>query len=451
VWLEDEGTIAAWNGADWVVSAASGNVNPSPLVGVNTTADLTNRLAVSSVASLFNNAGAGHQMKINKNLATDTASLLFQTGFSGRAEMGLAGSDNYSFKVSPNGSTWFEAILIDRTNGQVSFPNTTIGGGVTDGDKGDVTVSGGGAVWTIDSGAVTNGKLATVGAATIKGRATAGAGAPEDLTPAQARSVLGVREVLPAARTYFVRPDGNNANDGLSNTSGGAFLTLQGAFDAICSRIDTAGFTVTVQIADGTYTAPLVLNKAWVGGGQIVFQGNAGSPANVLISTTANHCVSSSMPLPNNVTFSGMEFRTTTWGECLRNTSAGGALLFSNVRFGACAGVHLFADQGGKVAGIGNYSITGSAAAHMEARGGGIVELVQRTVTLTGTPNFSFFAAAQFGGRVFSFGNTWNGAATGGRVYVTAFGHVNVFGAGLTHLPGNGAQSIDSATYGLYT
>jgi hypothetical protein len=87
----------------------------------------------------------------------------------------------------------------------------------------------------------------------------------------------------------------------------------------------------------------------------------------------------------------------------------------------------------------------------MEARGGGIVELVQRTVTLTGTPNFSFFAAAQFGGRVFSFANTWNGAATGGRFYVTAFGHVNVFGAGLTHLPGNGAQSIDSATYGLYT
>jgi hypothetical protein len=306
-------------------------------------------------------------------------------------------------------------------------------------------------VWTIDSGAVTNGKLATVGSATIKGRVAAGAGAPEDLTPAQVRLVLGVREVLTANRTYFVRPDGNNANDGLSNTSGGAFLTWQGAFDAICARIDTAGFTVTVQIADWTYTAPLVFNKAWIGGGQIVFQGNAGSPANVLISTTSNNCVASTMPLPNNVTFTGMEFRTTTWGNCILHAAAGGAVQISNVRFGACALAHLFADQGGRIPAIGNYSITGSAAQHAEARGGGTVELIQRTVTLTGTPNFSTFAVAQFGGRVTFFQNTWSGAATGPRFFASTFGHVNVFGAGATHLPGNGAGTADSATYGLYT
>lgn len=63
----------------------------SPQLGVNATADTTNRLSVPSPATLLNHEGAGHQLKINKAGITHTASLLYQTGFSRRAEMGLAG------------------------------------------------------------------------------------------------------------------------------------------------------------------------------------------------------------------------------------------------------------------------------------------------------------------------------------------------------------------------
>ena len=69
--------------------AGKGSGHPkADLFGVNATADTTTRFVVAAAASLFDHAGNGHQHKINKTAAGDTASLLFQTGTSGRAEMG---------------------------------------------------------------------------------------------------------------------------------------------------------------------------------------------------------------------------------------------------------------------------------------------------------------------------------------------------------------------------
>lgn len=80
------------------------------MLGVNTTADTTNKLAVSSSAILFSNIGNGVQVKVNKNAITDTNSFLFQTGWSGRAEMGCAGSDDFYFKISPDGSSFYTGM-----------------------------------------------------------------------------------------------------------------------------------------------------------------------------------------------------------------------------------------------------------------------------------------------------------------------------------------------------
>ncbi|MFN4191805.1 MAG: hypothetical protein ACK4FR_02585 [Tabrizicola sp.] len=68
------------------------------------------------------------------------------------------------------------------------------GGGISDGDKGDITVSGAGTVWTIDAGAVTLAKMADIATDSFLGRDTAGTGAPEVLTPAQARGILNVAD-----------------------------------------------------------------------------------------------------------------------------------------------------------------------------------------------------------------------------------------------------------------
>ena len=65
-------------------------------------------------------AGGGNgdvQVKLNKEALTDTASILFQTGFSGRAEIGLAGGDGLSLKVSADGAAWNTALSADRCYG----------------------------------------------------------------------------------------------------------------------------------------------------------------------------------------------------------------------------------------------------------------------------------------------------------------------------------------------
>ena len=108
------------------IAMASANVSALYLGLGGATADATNRLSLNAPASLFNHAGAGHQIKVNKNAAGDTASLLFQSGFSGRAEMGLTGSDDWTIKVSPDGSTYFPALVCDRTTGRPTFPQGEI-------------------------------------------------------------------------------------------------------------------------------------------------------------------------------------------------------------------------------------------------------------------------------------------------------------------------------------
>ena len=122
--MEYERRFLLFDGADWIDLCAAGEPGALERIGIGTTADDVNRLAVSSPAVLFTHAGRGVQAKLNKSAAGDTASVLFQAGWSGRAEMGLAGDDDFRLKVSADGSVWREAIVIDRATGAVSLPAT---------------------------------------------------------------------------------------------------------------------------------------------------------------------------------------------------------------------------------------------------------------------------------------------------------------------------------------
>jgi hypothetical protein len=120
-YVVDTGELAVFTSGAWASFVTNGGAALAKL-GINIAADLTNRLAVAADASLFTHAGASHRLAISKATATDTASLLLEDDLSARAEIGLAGDDALHLKVSPNGSTWIEALNIAQTSGLVSLP-----------------------------------------------------------------------------------------------------------------------------------------------------------------------------------------------------------------------------------------------------------------------------------------------------------------------------------------
>lgn len=167
-WQGQEGKVAAFWGGAWAVIAprpgwqarildegltvafAEDGWQPAdplpetlPRLGIAATPDDTNRLSVNAPATLFNHAGAGHQVKLNKSAPADTASLLFQTGFSGRAEIGLAGSDAFSLKVSADGLSFSPVMTADPATGRASFARPL----VLEGQPGDPANAPDGAVW----------------------------------------------------------------------------------------------------------------------------------------------------------------------------------------------------------------------------------------------------------------------------------------------------------------
>ena len=221
MWVEAENILLVFDGVNWVAPPAPAVLQNLSLLGVNATADTTNKVSVNSSALLFNNIGNGVQIKLNKNVNTDTASLLYQTGFSGRAEMGTTGDDGFHIKVSPDGATWKEAIAIDATSalvsvlanpalplgiatkqyvdataggapggttGQVQFKSgTTFGGFTVGGDAALNTTTG-----ALTLNAVANTKLAPMAALTLKGNNTGAATTPLDLSVEQTKTLLAI-------------------------------------------------------------------------------------------------------------------------------------------------------------------------------------------------------------------------------------------------------------------
>lgn len=132
-YIHDESVHCLYDGAAWLPwPAATTTLQHLGRLGIGTQADAANPFAARLNAALWTarepaEGGSGDlRIALNKPSPSEVLSLVFQSGYSGRAEFGLLASDNLTLKVSPDGGTWRQAFSVDRTTGFVSFDQGTL-------------------------------------------------------------------------------------------------------------------------------------------------------------------------------------------------------------------------------------------------------------------------------------------------------------------------------------
>lgn len=111
-------------------------------------------------------------------------------------------------------------VTVTDDSGNDATVVTISSGGISDGDKGDITVSGSGSTFTIDNGVVTLAKQADMATASVVYRKTAGTGAPEVQTLATLKTDLGLTGTNSGDQTSIVGITGTKSQFNTALTDG---------------------------------------------------------------------------------------------------------------------------------------------------------------------------------------------------------------------------------------
>ncbi len=356
---------------------------------------------IDSLSSTLDVEGSNGLLTLAKALTGDSAGTVLTTGGDYRWRWGAFGDDDFRLQRSADGVAWVDVIGIDRATGAV------------------------------DLGA------ATITSATVL-----------DLTVTGSFTGPG-REVLSAARTYYVRPDGDDTNDGLSNAPNGAFLTVQGAYDRILQTIDAAGHDVTLKLAWGTYASAIAIRSAIQNVATFTLLGDASTPSNVRLAFAGGYgaftidgvAVSVSGVTVSNSGASGQGILVSNFGV-LR--------ISGNMDFGLCPNrAHIELLSNAILFASANYSVSGDSPRHIYATASSIVVYSSRTITYTVPVNhsWSFLHLDESSvGKFFTL--TYTGAVTGQRYNVSMNSVVNTYGSGEYYFPGDVSGAV--FTGGVY-
>ncbi|MBX9574281.1 MAG: DUF2793 domain-containing protein, partial [Caulobacteraceae bacterium] len=133
VFVADEGQFVVRVDGGWTpLGALLGRVEALDGLGIGTAPDVHNpfsaRLNAALLAARYGADGGSGDMRLSlsKEASDHVASVVFQTAFGGRAEIGLAGDDAFAVRVSADGDTWHEALKIDPETARVAFASGAV-------------------------------------------------------------------------------------------------------------------------------------------------------------------------------------------------------------------------------------------------------------------------------------------------------------------------------------
>lgn len=239
---------------------------------------------------------------------------------------------------------------------------------------------------------------------------------------------------LESDTNFYVRTDGSDSNSGLANTAGGAWLTLQGAYDNIVNNYNLNGHVATINIADGTYSGRLAMAvppDGYNGGSAIVeIKGNIGTPSNVVITASVNYggtieCALRYCPI------GGIKISNTGTTDAAGIVAVQGAYIYFYAFDSGSATYVAWAFNGGYIE-LDSGTVSSSVGAIARAAVQGTV-MVYGTMTLVGTPAFSIGAVIAEGGGNVIWYPTVTGSATGPKASVAGGSMVD----NSTTLPGS--------------
>ena len=256
-------------------------------------------------------------------------------------------------------------------------------------------------------------------------------------------SFASARIRLAADTTLYV--NASTGNDSNSGSAGAPFASIQAAINYAQASLDLGGFNLTISVAAGTYGTNNI-GGAWVGGGSsnVTISGDTSSPSLTVISTASGSCISA-QGSGAGVTLKNLTMNSTGVNGLVAANQTASIILAENLTFGACPNSgHIFCAGSSSIVINRSYTINGGAASHWQIINGSLAVQAGVTITLAGTPNFTFaFASLTNAATIFCAATpTFSGSATGTRFIASGNSVINTNGATeATFLPGSTAGS----------